>query len=292
MLDFGTRGSPGTRTAEDGETTVRLGDVVDEFLDEHCLADTGTSEQTNFAATGIRGKEIHDLDTRLEHLSGGRLVDKGRWVGVNGGLFDSLDGPAFVNGLSDDIHDAPKRPAADGDHDGGAGIDDLLAPHETLGTVHGNGADTVLPEMRGDLEDQPAASEVLNLEGVQNGGQVLRFELHVDDRTDDGLDGTDLRLRFGRIRAGWRGRKEGMRNQGRRYMHAGYRLDTGGDTREGLAFVDCLGLAVGNVALDKTGTVEKRALDFLELIALRERRVTPREVSMLEHGAGSGHGTG
>lgn len=52
-----------------------------------------------------------------------------------------------------------------------------------------------------------------------------------------------------------------------------------------MALVDCLGLAVDNVALDKMGTVEKRALGFLELIALRERRVTPREVSMLKHSA-------
>jgi hypothetical protein len=68
--------------------------------------------------------------------------------------------------------------------------------------------------------------------------------------------------------------------------------DVGDDTRAALALADCLGLAVGNVALDKTGTVEKRALGFLALIALRERRVTPREVSMLEHGAGNGHGSG
>ena len=60
----------------------------------------------------------------------------------------------------------------------------------------------------------------------------------------------------------------------------------------GFTLVDCVRLEVGNVALDKTGTVEKRAPVFLELIALRERRVTPREVSMLEHGAGSGHGAG
>jgi hypothetical protein len=33
-------------TSEDGITTVGLGDVVDQLLNEDSLADTGTSEQT------------------------------------------------------------------------------------------------------------------------------------------------------------------------------------------------------------------------------------------------------
>ena len=41
--------------------TVALGNVVDELHDEHGLADTGTSEETNLSATGVWGKQIHDL---------------------------------------------------------------------------------------------------------------------------------------------------------------------------------------------------------------------------------------
>ena len=41
--------------AEDGETTVRLGDVVDELLDEHSLTDTSTTEETNLSTTGVGG---------------------------------------------------------------------------------------------------------------------------------------------------------------------------------------------------------------------------------------------
>lgn len=53
---------------------------------------------------------------------------------------------------------------------------------------------------------------------------------------------------------------------------------------KGLTLADFLEFTVGNVTLDKTGTVEKRALGFLELTALRESRVTPREVSMAHVG--------
>lgn len=42
-----------TDTSEDGVTTVGLGDVVDELLNEDSLSDTSTTEQTNLSTTGV-----------------------------------------------------------------------------------------------------------------------------------------------------------------------------------------------------------------------------------------------
>lgn len=184
-------------TAEDGDTTVGLGDVVDEFLNQHGLSDTGTAEETNLATTSVGGEEIDDLDTGLEHLSGGGLVDEWRGVGVDGAELDTLNGATFVNGLTNDVHDTTEGGRTDGDEDGGAGVDYLLTTYKTFRTVHGNGADGVLTQVGRDFEDEPAAREVLDLEGVQNGGEVLCLELDVDDSTDDGFyradDGLCLR---------------------------------------------------------------------------------------------------
>jgi hypothetical protein len=60
-----------TDTGEDGVTTVGLGDVVDELLDEDSLADTSATEQTNLTTTSVRSEKIDDLDTSLQNLSGG-----------------------------------------------------------------------------------------------------------------------------------------------------------------------------------------------------------------------------
>ena len=46
-----------------------LGDVVDELLNQHSLADTGTTEETNLSTTGVGSKEVDDLDTGLQDLS-------------------------------------------------------------------------------------------------------------------------------------------------------------------------------------------------------------------------------
>jgi len=122
---------PLSNTSEDGVTSVSLGDVVDELLNleavkvaqekeggecelerkaaregqngeverrrlfsthEHSLSDSGSTEKSNLSSSSVRSEEIDDLDSGLENLSGGRLVDEGRSVGVNGRHLDSDDG--------------------------------------------------------------------------------------------------------------------------------------------------------------------------------------------------------
>lgn len=106
-----------TDTGEDGETTVGLGDVVlsscqrllmfpdsekthNQLLNEHSLADTGTSEETDLATTGVRGQKIDDLDTGDEDLGGGGLVSELRGIGVDGSTLVGLDGATLVDGVT------------------------------------------------------------------------------------------------------------------------------------------------------------------------------------------------
>ncbi len=69
--------------ADAGEHRVaamRLGDVVDQLLDQHGLADAGAAEQAHLAALGIRREQIDDLDAGDENFSLGRLIDEQRRV--------------------------------------------------------------------------------------------------------------------------------------------------------------------------------------------------------------------
>lgn len=107
---------------------------------------------------------------------------------MDGGHLDTDNRTTFVNGLANDVHDTAESRAANGDLDGGAGVDDLLSTNETLGTVHGNGTDGVLAKVGGNLKDETTTREVLNLQGIENGGEVLSLKLNVYDCTNDGLD--------------------------------------------------------------------------------------------------------
>lgn len=167
---------------------MSLGNVVDKFLNQHSLADTGTTEKTDFTTTGIRSEEVDDLDTGFENLCGGRLVDERRRVSVNGAELDALDRTTLVNRFTNDVHDATEGGGANGDKDGSTGVDNFLPTNETLGTVHSNSPDRVLTQMRGDFENETATAEILNLQGVKNGWEIVGLELDVDDGTNDGLD--------------------------------------------------------------------------------------------------------
>lgn len=100
-------------TGEDGVTTVGLGDVVDQLLNEDGLADTGTTEETNLSTTGVGGEEVDDLDTGNQNLGGGRLLNELGSFGVDGEVLVGLDGTTLVDRVTGDVHDAAKGGNAD-----------------------------------------------------------------------------------------------------------------------------------------------------------------------------------
>jgi len=150
---------------------VSLCDVVDEFLDQNSLADAGTTEKTDFTATGIGSKEVDDLDASLEDLCGSGLVDERGRVCVDGRELDAVDGTALVDGFTDDVHDTTQGGLSNWDLDRSAGVDDLCATDETLCAVHSDGADRVFTEVRGYLENKTTTVKVLDLEGIEDGGE-------------------------------------------------------------------------------------------------------------------------
>jgi len=174
-------------TSENGVTSVVLGNVVDQLLNEHSLSDTGTSEETNLTTTGIGGEQVDDLDTGNENLGNDGLIDELGSLAMNGGGLLGVYGTTLIDRLTDDVDDTAQALGTDGDGDGGTGILDSLATDQTLGTVHGNGTDGVLSQVLGDLEDQ-AAVQALDLKSVENGGELALVELNVDDGTNDGAN--------------------------------------------------------------------------------------------------------
>ena len=98
---------------EYGIAAVGLGDVVDQFLDEHRLAHASAAEQADLAALGVGREQVDDLDAGDENLGVGRLIDiSGGWLMDRAALVH-LDRPGFIHGLADHVHDAPERALAD-----------------------------------------------------------------------------------------------------------------------------------------------------------------------------------
>merc|ERR1711997_1284112 len=105
-------------TGEHGETTVSLGNVVDELHDKHSLADSGTAEETDLASLTVGGEQVDDLDTSdKDLLLDGHLVEVGS-LSVDGLTLVGGDGAPLVNWVADHVDDAAKGLLAHGDGDG------------------------------------------------------------------------------------------------------------------------------------------------------------------------------
>ena len=141
--------------AERGQAAVLLGQVVDQLLDQHGLADAGAAEQPDLAALGVGREQVDDLDARLEHLGRRRQV-----LDARRGLVDaaSLDVRrqrlAEVDRVAEQVEDASQRGLADGHRDRRAGVDHLEAARQAVGRVHRDRAHAVVAEVLLDLADE------------------------------------------------------------------------------------------------------------------------------------------
>ena len=161
---------------------VGLGDVVDQLLNEHRLADARAAEQTDLAALGVGREQVDNLDAGDQNLRFGRLIDIGRRRLMDGAARFHRDRTGLVDRFADHVHDAAERALADRHRDRIAGVDHFLAAHQTFGRVHCDAAHVVLAEMLGDLEHQ-AGAVVDRFERVEDRRQVA-VELDVDDGAD------------------------------------------------------------------------------------------------------------
>ena len=63
---------------------MTLGDVVNQFHDEHRLSYAGTTEETYLTTLGVRLEQVNHLDACVEHLGGCFEVVEFRRFTVNG----------------------------------------------------------------------------------------------------------------------------------------------------------------------------------------------------------------
>jgi len=168
---------------EDGEASVRLGDVVNQLHNHDRLADTGTAEEADLATLGVRLNQINHFDTGGQNLLLDRLLDKLGGVTVNGVHLGHVDRATLVDGLANHVDNPAQATLAHRHLDGGLGVQHLLAAHKALGGVHSNGTDGALAQVLRHLQHQPDVV-VLHLQSVQNVGQVP-IKLNVNNRADN-----------------------------------------------------------------------------------------------------------
>ena len=184
--------------------TELLGDPADHLLDDDGLADTGTAEHPDLAASHVRREQVDDLDPGLEHLGAGlELVERRRRPVDRPALLD-LDRRrrrrrARCRARSRRGRASRRRPAPRSARRCPAPPVPRTRP--SVGCIEI--ARTMLSPM------WPATSKVSvrvssprvrsTVERVVDLGHVVGRELDVDDRADDADDAAGAALRRGRL---------------------------------------------------------------------------------------------
>ena len=180
-----------TDAGKDGIAVVGRGDVINQFLNQNGLADTGTAEQTDLAALGVGADQVNDLDAGLENFRGGLLLVKGRSRTVDGPALDVLRRGLLVDGLAQQVEHAAQALVTNGHLDRFAGIHGIRTADKAVGGRHGNAAHDVIANVLGNLNDQLFAV-VFQFNGVQKGGQFTVPESDVQYRSHDLYDLSDV----------------------------------------------------------------------------------------------------
>ena len=82
--------------------------VADQLLNEDGFADTGTAEQTDLSALGVRRNQINDLDAGLQDFLYRTLIRKFRRLAVNFPALCIRKAFLSVNGISQYVEQAAK----------------------------------------------------------------------------------------------------------------------------------------------------------------------------------------
>ena len=94
-----------THTSKHGVTTVGFCDVVDEFHDDNCLANTSTTEGADFTTLGERADKVDDLNAGCEEFCGSGLLYE-RWRGaVDAVTLLEFHITSFIDRITSDVED-------------------------------------------------------------------------------------------------------------------------------------------------------------------------------------------
>ena len=195
-----------TNAGEHGHTAVVLGHALNHFLNQHGLAHTCTTEQTDLATLHVRGQQVNDLDARLEHLGLGLQLIEGRRVAVDRPTLGDGDGliRLLVEDVAGHVEDVALGHIADRHGNRGSGVGDQSATDQAVGRLQGDatnrGITEVLFDLKGDFSDLclalflGAGVDDLYFQGVVDVGQMTHREFNVDNRALDAGDATVGRL--------------------------------------------------------------------------------------------------
>ena len=164
-----------------------LGDIVDQFLDEHSLTDTGSSEKTDLSSLKVRFQKVNDLDSCEQHLLRSGQVFELRRFAMNRESTLAVKFLHAVDGISCHIHHTSADLRSDRHSDRPARTDCLHTPPESVSRIHGHCTHSILADMLLHLHKESAAIIAADGQSFINSWELglsrfRQIEMYIDYR--------------------------------------------------------------------------------------------------------------
>src|SRR5271156_3907957 len=175
---------------ENRDAAVFHCDVVDQFLNQHGLANARAAEQADLSTFQVRLGEVHDLDAGLEHFERRGLVLKQRSRAVNGVALFVFHGAEIIDRIAEDVEHAAENAAADRDGYRLAEIERFHAADQTFSGFHRDATHAAFAEVLSDFGDDVERLGIIetfagDAHRIVNERKVSLFELDINNWADD-----------------------------------------------------------------------------------------------------------
>mmetsp|Transcript_71296 Transcript_71296/g.119324 ORF Transcript_71296/g.119324 Transcript_71296/m.119324 type:complete len:393 (-) Transcript_71296:21-1199(-) len=166
-----------TDTGKHRETTMSLGDIVDQLHDNDSLPDTSSSEKPNLTTLAVWQNQVNNLDTSDQHLILTRLLGQGGSDSVNGPGHRVANWTTLINSGTHNVEDTTQGGVTNGHLD-------------LISSVRNRGSET--QHVRGAHANAPGGLGVQVLHNLH--GQQLSGDFRIDSQGSEHRRNTTLKL--------------------------------------------------------------------------------------------------
>ena len=175
-----------SNACENGHTGVLNGDVSDELLHRNRLANSSTTEQTNFSTLEVRAEEVNDLDTSFENFRLCGQIFECRGITVNRGCLLSVGWTTLIDWATKNVENTSEGCRSNRNGNRLTRVIGRITANETVRGVHCDTTNKVVAEVLSDFDDQwVAATAQRNFNCIQNRRQIAWLECDVHNGTCD-----------------------------------------------------------------------------------------------------------
>ncbi len=160
-------------------------DVVDQLHHVYGFTNTGTPEQTHFTTLGEGADQVDYLDAGFQQIGRRGLFCISRRLAVNGGALLFTDGAAFVDGVTQNVHDSTQGFSTNRHADGRSGAGHVQATLQAFSRTHGDGTNDTVTQLLLNFEN---GRSVLHVQCVVHVWYRIAREFYVNYRSDDLYD--------------------------------------------------------------------------------------------------------